>query len=124
MADKAREDLGGERPRDQEQSGAAAHGRQVGGGPGASDMASPGGSSGSGGYGKAQNQQFHQGQQDSGVGVRGADEGLGRGERFDEAQGGGRGADSVTVTSADLERDQRAHQDRGQSDAETEVEER
>ena len=122
MANEHRDETGQELPRDQQQSGAAAHGRQVGGGPGAADMAGPGGSSGSGGYGKAQNQQLHQGQQ-AGGGRRG-DEGLSRGERFDEQQGGGRGADSVTVTSADLARDQRAHQDRGQSDAETEVDDR
>ncbi len=111
-----------------------------GGGPGESDMASPGGSSGTGGYGNAQNQANHQGQ---GQGVRpsGHDMHQSRGELFDEQQGGGRDAASVSgddiaqvggsdgsfdqVTDEDelsrqadeLLRDQSEHQNRGQSEA-------
>ena len=116
-------------------------GAQLGGGPGQSDMAAPGGSSGSGGYGNAQNQANHQGQQ---TGIIGRDMGQSRGERFDEEQGGGRGAGSVSSDAVaqvggsdgsfdqvqdddplskatdEFLRDQQAHQDRGQSDAEFE----
>lgn len=101
-------------PRDQQQNSAPDGGRQMGGGPERSDVAAPGGSSGSGGYGNAQNQQNHQGQardpQD-----RGDDEQLSRGERFDEAQGGGRGTGAVSYNADDIAEDQAAHQDRGQS---------
>jgi hypothetical protein len=114
-------------------------GAQMGGGPGESDMASPGGSSG-GGYGNAQNQANHQGQQ---VRPSGHDMHQSRGELFDEQQGGGRGTGSVSddrvaqaggsggsfdqVQDTDaldaqgdaLLRDQQAHQDRGQSAAGT-----
>jgi hypothetical protein len=100
-------------------------GRQLGGGPGASDERAGGGSSGTGGYGGDQNAQNHQGQ---GQGERTAasDPGESRGERFDEMAGGGRGADSVSFDSErdgddDLAEDQRAHQDRGQSESEHEV---
>ena len=114
-------------------------GTQLGGGPDASDMASPGGSSGSGGYGNAQNQANHQGQE---VRPSGHDMHQSRGELFDEQQGGGRDAASVSgdniaqvggsdgsfdqVTDQDalsaqadeiLLRDQQEHQDRGQSAA-------
>ena len=116
-------------------------GAQLGGGPEPSDMAAPGGSSGTGGYGNAQNQANHQGQQ---AGTSGHDLGQSRGERFDEAQGGGRGADSVSSDSVaqvggsdgsfdqvqdndplteaadEFLRDQQEHQDRGQSEAEFE----
>lgn len=68
-------------------------GSQLGGGPGPSDMASPGGSSGGGGYGKAQNQANHQGQQTA---PSGHDMQQSRGELFDEQQGGGRSGDSVS----------------------------
>jgi hypothetical protein len=47
----------------------------------------------------------------------------GRGERYDEAQGGGRSWKDVSPSADradDLAEDQAAHQDRGQSDAETE----
>jgi hypothetical protein len=113
-------------------------GTQSGGAPKGSDQNQAGGSSGTGGYGNAQNQQFHQGQEgqlgQTGYGS-GAEPTLSRGERFDEEQGGGRGADSVTgetlssdrreqdeTTQADefLE-DQQAHQDRGQSVADQEA---
>ena len=111
-------------------------GTQLGGGPGASDMAAPGGSSGSGGYGNAQNQANHQGQQ---TGIIGRDMNQSRGERFDEAQGGGRGAESVSSDAVaqvggsdgsfdqvqddnplskaadEFLRDQQEHQDRGQN---------
>ncbi len=64
-----------------------------GGGPVESDMASPGGSSGSGGYGNAQNQANHQGQETR---PSGHDMHQSRGELFDEQQGGGRSADSIS----------------------------
>jgi hypothetical protein len=47
----------------------------------------------------------------------------GRGERFDEAQGGGRSWQDVepsAVEADDLADDQAAHQDRGQSEADAE----
>jgi hypothetical protein len=46
----------------------------------------------------------------------------GRGERFDEAQGGGRSWEDVSPSAdeADLAEDQAAHQDRGQSEADAE----
>lgn len=120
MANGDREDRGEDVPRDQEQSGIPSGGRQIGGGPSAPDMAAPGGSSGTGGYGNAQNQQLHQGQQgDTLSGGRG-EEWQERGERFDEAQGGGRGEDGVSG-SADLANDQASHQDRGQTVAREEA---
>lgn len=76
--------------------------------------------SGSGGYGSAQKQENHQGQQDQRLPGYGSDPGQSRGERFDEQQGGGRGGDSASdlqkSASSKLEQDQRAHQDRGQSE--------
>ena len=91
------------------QAQAQGGGQQLGGGAGASDNDAAGGSSGTGGYGNAQNQSFHQGQNG------GPDENpahpvrreLSRGERFDLEQGGGRAADAVdfeedlTETGAD-----------------------
>lgn len=68
-------------------------GTQIGGGPTQSDMANPGGSSGTGGYGKDQQSQSHQGQAQ---GASGHDERQSRGERYDEEQGGGRGSDSIS----------------------------
>ena len=73
---------------DQRQGGAA-----LGGGAGEADFDQAGGSSGTGGYGNAQNQQNHQGQGQSGAGAR--DPNQSRGERFDELQGGGRGPGSI-----------------------------
>jgi hypothetical protein len=126
----------GEFTRDQNQGQKG--GTQMGGGPEPSDMASPGGSSGSGGYGNAQNQANHQGQE---VRPSGHDMHQSRGELFDEQQGGGRDAASVSSDSIaqaggsdgsfdqandrnaleaqadDLLRDQQEHQDRGQSAA-------
>ena len=126
MQNDRRDDLSDEAPADsprgQDQSGKSGGGRQVGGGPSASDMAAPGGSSGTGGYGNAQNQQFHQGQQDGRLSGRDSDPALDRADRFDEQQGGGRGDDAVTMNADDLEADQAAHQDRGQSVAEAEPE--
>jgi hypothetical protein len=111
-------------------------GAQLGGAPGRSDMAAPGGSSGTGGYGKGQNQANHQGQQTAPVG---RDMSQSRGERFDEEQGGGRGAGSVSKDAVaqvggsdgsfdqvqdgdalskatdEFLRDQQEHQDRGQN---------
>ena len=96
-------------------------GRMIGGGPGASDLDSDGGSSGTGGYGNAQDQQS----QDAGPDTRTAPgakrDGLSRGERFDVEQGGGRGPDELETTN-ELEEDQQAHQDRGQSIAEDQEE--
>jgi hypothetical protein len=48
--------------------------------------------------------------------------GGGRGERYDEAQGGGRSWEDVSPAGdeASLAEDQAAHQDRGQSEAEAE----
>ncbi len=116
-------------------------GAQLGGGPDPSDMAAPGGSSGTGGYGNAQNQANHQGQQ---TGASGHDLGQSRGERYDEAQGGGRGPESVSSDSVaqvggsdgsfdqvqdndpltkatdEFLRDQQEHQDRGQGEADFE----
>ena len=116
MASDDRDDRGEELPRNQEQSGILSSGRQIGGGPSAPDMAAPGGSSGTGGYGNAQNQQLHQGQQDAALPGGRAEEWQDRGDRFDEAQGGGRGDDGVTGAD-DLAADQAAHQDRGQAAA-------
>ena len=122
--DDMRDGAPAETPRNQDQSGQSGGGRQVGGGPSASDMAAPGGSSGTGGYGNAQNQQFHQGQQDATLSGRESDAALDRADRFDEQQGGGRGEDAVTVNADDIAADQAAHQDRGQTIAETESEDR
>ena len=123
MADERRDEPSDELPRDQRQNGASGGGAQMGGGPSPADMAAPGGSSGPGGYGNAQNQQFHQGQQErSGAGQRG-DQGQSRGERFDEAQGGGRGPDTPTAGADEFAEDQAEHQDRGQSVAEAESDE-
>jgi len=119
MANNSRDDLGEELPRNQEQSGTPPAGRQVGGGPSEADMAAPGGSSGSGGYGAAQNQQLHQGQNDGSLSGGRGEEWQSRGDRFDEAQGGGRGDRSIS-SEDDLGEDQAAHQDRGQSVAEAE----
>ncbi|MEA3039401.1 MAG: hypothetical protein QOE79_1914 [Sphingomonadales bacterium] len=58
---------------------------------------------------------------DQGVGAPASGEG--RGERFDEAQGGGRSWQDVSPSAEeadDLAEDQAAHQDRGQSEAEAE----
>jgi hypothetical protein len=120
MVDGNRDDQQEGLPRAQVQDGIAASGRQAGGGPTASDRAASGGSSGVGGYGKAQNQQFHQGQQRDGPSGGASGEELSRGDRFDAQQGGGRDASSVGGDD-DLERDKAAHQDRGQGIAEEEV---
>jgi hypothetical protein len=97
------------------QAGAQGSGQQLGGGPGASDQDAAGGSSGTGGYGNAQNQAFHQGQ------TGGPDQApthpstreLSRGERYDMEQGGGRADDAVDFEE-ELKEDQQEHQDRGQ----------
>ena len=108
----------------EQQKQAQTGGKMFGGGPGPSDMDAAGGSSGTGGYGQAQNQQFHQGQNpgpdaQTAPGVN--PDGLSRGERFDLEQGGGRSSDELDTTN-ELEEDQRAHQDRGQSVAEDQEE--
>ena len=93
-----------------------------GGGATQSDMSHAGGSSGTGGYGSSQDVVNHQGQQPGGQpglgggALRmggGSSTGQSRGEKFDEAQGGGRGGDEIS-------RDQSEHQDRGQSSIEFE----
>ncbi|HEX8194445.1 MAG TPA: hypothetical protein VF552_16270 [Allosphingosinicella sp.] len=110
---------------DMKQENSLEGGRQAGGGPGASDMAAPGGSSGTGGYGNDQNSQNHQGQ-GQGERTQAPDPHQSRGERFDEQQGGGRGAESVSFDKErdgdDFAEDQQAHQDRGQGIAEEERE--
>ncbi len=113
--DEMRKDAPADTPRNQQQSGQSGGGRQVGGGPSPSDMAAPGCSSGEG-YGNAQNQQMHQGQQDGTLSGGNSDDSLSRGERFDEQQGGGR----EDRSASELQQDQQAHQDRGQSIAESE----
>lgn len=55
-------------------------------------------------------------------GMTGRDPQQSRGERYDEAQGGGRGPDSVSPDDDEIARDQQAHQDRGQAEAEFERE--
>ena len=103
---------------------------QQGGGADAADMSNAGGSSGTGGYGSSQDVANHQGQQPHGgsqSGLAGADlrqgggssGGQSRGERFDEEQGGGRGADDISPSADEIEfaQDQHDHQDRGQADA-------
>lgn len=72
-------------------------GRQIGGGAEPADQDAAGGSSGTGGYGDAQNQSFHQGQTggpDEAPGPPARRE-LSRGERYDLEQGGGRADDAV-----------------------------
>ena len=104
---------------------------QPGGGARAADMSNAGGSSGGGGYGSSQdvvNQQDRQPNEGAQSGLAGSDlrqgggssSGQSRGERFDEAQGGGRGADEVSASADELEfaEDQRDHQQRGQAEAE------
>ena len=113
--------------RDQRQSGQAGRGgQQMGGGATASDFDQAGGSSGTGGDGNAQNQEKHQGQAGADQ-SRAHDPQQSRGERVDEDQGGGRNSDSLGSdqqqgTRDEFARDQQAHQDRGQSDAEAESE--
>lgn len=101
-------------------------GRQLGGGPEASDSDAAGGSSGSGGYGSDQHAENLQGQGQS-ERSQAPEPGQSRGERFDEQSGGGGSADTVSIDRErdgvdELAADQRAHQDRGQSEAEDEVE--
>jgi len=103
---------------------------QQGGGADRSDMSNAGGSSGGGGYGSSQdvvNQQDGEPNGDAQPGLAGggaqgsaSSGGPSRGERYDEEQGGGRGADEVSPSSDELEfaEDQRDHQERGQADSE------
>jgi hypothetical protein len=58
-------------------------GTQAGGGPGESDKGAPGGSSGTGGYGKGQNQANHQGQDNP---YGNAQSGYGSGQDLDRGQ--------------------------------------
>ncbi len=96
--------------RETQQTGTGDGGSQLGGGPTQSDMEAGGGSGSGGGYRHAQNQQNHQGQDLPGYG---SSPDQSRGERFDEEQGGGRGAESVSGAE-EFARDQEEHQDRGQ----------
>lgn len=93
-------------PRTRSQNGVKGGGRQIGGGPDPSDNRAPGGSSGTGGYGRMQNQQNMQGQEDRNLGGMRSDPALSRGERFDEQQGGGRGPESVSRNESDFEREE------------------
>jgi hypothetical protein len=79
------------------QAQALGGGQQLGGGADPADKDAAGGSSGTGGYGNAQNQSFHQGQTGGPDAQPGhpAHRELSRGERFDMEQGGGRAADAV-----------------------------
>ncbi|HEX8214522.1 MAG TPA: hypothetical protein VF582_03510 [Allosphingosinicella sp.] len=72
-------------------------GQRMGGAPDEADLDSAGGSSGTGGYGSAQNQENHQGQQGQASYGNSGEAAQSRGERFDEMQGGGRAADSVSA---------------------------
>lgn len=106
MPEDRNPDVRDDSPRTREQSGVKQGGRQIGGGPEGADIQAPGGSSGTGGYGKMQDQQNLQGQADRNLsGVR-SDEKLSRGERFDEQQGGGRGPESVSPPESDFKREE------------------
>jgi len=94
------------------QAQAQGGGQQLGGGAGPADQDAAGGSSGTGGYGNAQNQSFHQGQTSDHD--KPATRELSRGERYDMEQGGGRSADSVDFEE-ELKEDQRAGQDPAQA---------
>ena len=104
---------------DTQQTTTGESGSQAGGGPAQSDMGAPGGSRSGGGYRNAQNQQNHQGQDRP---ATPSSPGQSRGEAFDEAQGGGRGPESVSGAEEFAE-DQQEHQDRGQGWIEEEQEE-
>jgi hypothetical protein len=100
----------------------------AGGGATASDRSSSGGSSGTGGYGASQNVTLQrEGQPGEGSpsslaegdkSESAAPTGQSRGDRYDEAQGGGRGVmfDGQSGVS-EFEEDLVSHQDRGQSKA-------
>lgn len=92
-----------------QQTATGESGTQTGGGPAQSDMGAPGGSGSGGGYRNAQNQQ-NQGQDRP---ATPSSRGQSRGEAYDEAQGGGRGPESVGGAEEFAE-DQQEHQDRGQ----------
>jgi hypothetical protein len=79
------------------QAQAQGGGQQLGGAADPADQDAAGGSSGTGGYGNAQNQSFHQGQTGGpdAQPEHPARRELSRGERFDLEQGGGRAADAV-----------------------------
>ena len=76
MADDVRDNQAGGSPRDQSQDGMAAAGRQAGGGPSAPDRDAAGGSSGAGGYGKAEKPQSYEAQLDAHSGQRRRDGGV------------------------------------------------
>ncbi len=91
----------------QSQGGAS----QLGGGADAADQDAAGGSSGTGGYGNAQNQANHQGQPTDYQ--KPVTRELSRGERYDMEQGGGRAADAVDFES-ELQEDEKEREARGQ----------
>jgi hypothetical protein len=86
-------------------------GQQIGGGSDPADQDAAGGSSGTGGYGNAQNQSFHQGQTNDPQ--KPVTRELSRGERFDLEQGGGRGVDSLDE-EGDADPEQGERETRGQ----------
>ena len=93
------------------QAQAQGGGQQLGGGPEAADQDAAAGSSGTGGYGNAQNQSFHQGQTTDPQ--KPVTREISRGERYDMEQGGGRASDSLG-SDDDLDGDERALHDEGQ----------
>lgn len=99
MANESERDGG--TPRNKPQNGAPPGGTQAGG--------------------NAQNEQSHQGQQERSAFGSDGGEDRSRGERFDEAQGGGRGADSTGSDADAFAEDQADHQERGQSLADSET---
>lgn len=79
----------------------------IGGGPSAADDRAPGGSGGTGGYGTAQ----------AGINQSGGDDRQGdgrqsRGDAFDEAQGGGRGPESISSEGDEADEDSLPDEDR------------
>ena len=92
------------------QAQAQGGGQQLGGGPEAADQDAAAGSSGTGGYGNAQNQAFHQGQ--GADHEKPANREMSRGERFDMEQGGGRSGDSLGDDNLDA--NERAQNEAGQ----------
>lgn len=98
MDDRERDDeLESEIREEFTQDQAGGGGRQLGGGPSPSDMAAPGGSSGSGGYGNMDT--VNRDQPPAGEAGR-ASPHQSRGERLDELANGGRGPDSVSLDRA------------------------
>ncbi len=96
MDDRARdEELEAEVRDEFTQHQAGGGGREVGGEPEQSDLAAPGGSSGSGGYRRAEDVAHRVPPEDSARAPYQS-----RGERLDELANGGRGPDSVSLDRA------------------------